>query len=153
MQFKYKINVQVVPQRSVSSYQIIFMITSSHLITGNPAGDTVRLVVDSWASYRLSTTTMKLQRLLPLAILATTSVLAAPPSFFDGAQQAVLGSAEAKFKGVANQYLSDAKQAILKGKKELETWYHDGKEFIKQNNLLCEWVMPCVGNSVIHIGR
>jgi hypothetical protein len=88
---------------------------------------------------------MKLQRLLPLAILATTSVFAAPPSFFDGAQQVVLGGAETKFKGIANQYLSEAKQAILKGKKELETWYHDGKEFIKQNNLLCEFVIgSCV---------
>ncbi|KAJ2929431.1 hypothetical protein H1R20_g7659, partial [Candolleomyces eurysporus] len=83
---------------------------------------------------------MKLQRLLPLAILATTSVLAAPPSLFEGAQQVVLGGAEAKFKGIAGQYLSEAKQAILKGKKELETWYHDGKEFIKQNNLLYELV-------------
>ena len=84
---------------------------------------------------------MKLQRLLPLAILATTSVFAAPPSLFGGAQQVVLGGAEAKFKEIARQYSSEAKKAILKGKKELETWNHDGKEFIKQNNLLCEFVM------------
>ena len=84
---------------------------------------------------------MKLQRLLPLAVLATTSVFAAPQSPFDGAQQVVLGGAETELKSIANQYLSEAKQAILKGKKEMETWYHDGKEFIKQNNLLCEFVI------------
>ncbi|KAF7373347.1 Carboxypeptidase [Mycena sanguinolenta] len=32
------------------------------------------------------------------------------------------------------------RKAILKGKKNLEKWYHDGKEFIKQNELLYEVV-------------
>jgi cathepsin A (carboxypeptidase C) len=39
---------------------------------------------------------------------------------------------------IVNEWLDDAKKAILKGKKNLEKWYHDGKEFIKQNELLCE---------------
>jgi cathepsin A (carboxypeptidase C) len=38
-----------------------------------------------------------------------------------------------------NEWLDDAKKAILKGKKNLEKWYHGGKEFIKQNGLLCRF--------------
>ncbi|KAJ7819506.1 carboxypeptidase C [Mycena leptocephala] len=41
---------------------------------------------------------------------------------------------------IVNEWLDDAKKAILKGKKNLEKWYHDGKEFIKQNELLYELV-------------
>ncbi|KAJ6482920.1 carboxypeptidase C [Mycena vitilis] len=39
-----------------------------------------------------------------------------------------------------NEWLDDAKKAILKGKKNLDKWYHDGKEYIKQNELLYELV-------------
>ncbi|KAJ6542708.1 serine carboxypeptidase [Mycena capillaripes] len=39
-----------------------------------------------------------------------------------------------------NEWLDDTKKAILKGKKNLKKWYHDGKEFIKQNELLYELV-------------
>ncbi len=45
-------------------------------------------------------------------------------------------------KNVADQFLSDAKKAILKGKENMQNWYHDGKEYIKQNNLLCENSFP-----------
>lgn len=38
----------------------------------------------------------------------------------------------------AGDFLSDSKQAILDGKQDLDKWMHDGKEFIKQNHLLCE---------------
>jgi cathepsin A (carboxypeptidase C) len=37
----------------------------------------------------------------------------------------------------AQHLLDEAKQAILQGKKNLDRWFHDGREFIKQNNLLC----------------
>jgi len=30
-------------------------------------------------------------------------------------------------------------KAILAGKKNLETWFHEGREYIKQNGLLCGW--------------
>ncbi|KAK7055152.1 Alpha/Beta hydrolase protein [Favolaschia claudopus] len=40
----------------------------------------------------------------------------------------------------APQWLDASKQAILKGKKNLEKWYHDGREFVKQNELLYELV-------------
>jgi cathepsin A (carboxypeptidase C) len=40
---------------------------------------------------------------------------------------------------VVNEWLDDAKKAILKGKKNLDKWYHGGKEFIKQNGLLCRF--------------
>jgi cathepsin A (carboxypeptidase C) len=38
-----------------------------------------------------------------------------------------------------SEFLSDTEKAILKGKKNMEKWYHDGKEFIKQNDLLCAY--------------
>ncbi|KAF6764643.1 carboxypeptidase C [Ephemerocybe angulata] len=81
---------------------------------------------------------MKLQRLLPLTVLACTASVIAAPSFFDDAQ-AVLG-ATAGLKDTANRYLSDAKQTILRGKEELETWYHNGQEFVKKSGLLYELV-------------
>ncbi|KAF9009563.1 carboxypeptidase C [Cyathus striatus] len=40
----------------------------------------------------------------------------------------------------ASHLLSDAKQAILKGKSDMQKWYHKGKEYIKQNGLLYEFV-------------
>ncbi|KAG6909590.1 hypothetical protein DXG01_016629 [Tephrocybe rancida] len=40
----------------------------------------------------------------------------------------------------ATDFLSDAKKAILKGKHNLEKWYHNGKEYVKQNGLLYELV-------------
>ncbi|KAJ7655989.1 carboxypeptidase C [Mycena polygramma] len=40
-----------------------------------------------------------------------------------------------------NEWLDDTKKAILKGKKNLEKWYHDGKQFIKQNELLYELIL------------
>ena len=40
-------------------------------------------------------------------------------------------------RNVVDQYLDAGKKAILRGKKNLENWYHDGKEYIKQNDLLC----------------
>ena len=41
----------------------------------------------------------------------------------------------------ASEFLSDAEKVILKGKKNMEKWYHDGKEFIKQNDLLCAYAL------------
>ncbi|KAF8894827.1 carboxypeptidase C [Infundibulicybe gibba] len=41
---------------------------------------------------------------------------------------------------LASGLLSDAKQAILKGKQDMQRWFHEGKEFIKQNGLLYELV-------------
>ncbi|KAJ7657895.1 carboxypeptidase C [Mycena polygramma] len=50
-----------------------------------------------------------------------------------------LASSGDAYHGV-NEWLDDAKKAILKGKKNLDKWYHDGKEYIKQNELLYELV-------------
>lgn len=41
------------------------------------------------------------------------------------------------YSGIASHFLSEGKKAILKGKNNMETWYHDGKEYLKQDNLLC----------------
>jgi cathepsin A (carboxypeptidase C) len=41
-------------------------------------------------------------------------------------------------------YLEDSKKAILKGKVNMQKWIHAGKEYIKQDNLLCElfaWII------------
>jgi cathepsin A (carboxypeptidase C) len=43
-----------------------------------------------------------------------------------------------EFQGMALEWMDDAKKAMLKGKKNLERWYHEGREYIKQDNLLCE---------------
>ncbi|KAG5642320.1 hypothetical protein DXG03_002995 [Asterophora parasitica] len=64
-----------------------------------------------------------------------------------GYDQIVLGGKEA-FQRLSNlqsdfstvEYLNDAKKAILKGKHNMQKWFHDGKEFIKQNGLLYELV-------------
>jgi cathepsin A (carboxypeptidase C) len=55
--------------------------------------------------------------------------------------QAVLGGAD-RFRDpftqeYAAEFLTDAKKVILKGKTNMQKWFHDGKEFIKQNGLLC----------------
>jgi cathepsin A (carboxypeptidase C) len=50
-------------------------------------------------------------------------------------EQIVLGNAKANVNG----WIDDAKKAILDGKQELEKWIHDGKEFIKQDGLMCTY--------------
>ena len=40
--------------------------------------------------------------------------------------------------GLVMECMDDAKKAILKGKENLEKWYHEGNEYIKQDELLCE---------------
>ena len=84
-----------------------------------------------------------LSSLLPLSLLLVSPLSSlAVPSYTDGqavfSQKPLLGMSEDKFEGMAMEWLDDAKKAILKGKENLERWYHEGKEFIKQNNLLCE---------------
>jgi cathepsin A (carboxypeptidase C) len=80
--------------------------------------------------------------LLPLLSLSTC--LASPTGeqivlgLSEPSRRPVLSSADALH--AVNEWLDDAKKAILKGKNNLEKWYHDGKEFIKQNELLCEKV-------------
>ncbi|KAH6919173.1 carboxypeptidase C [Coprinopsis sp. MPI-PUGE-AT-0042] len=83
------------------------------------------------------------QAISVLAALGLVPAYAAP-SLFDDAQRVLsnpfLDQARHDVKDIASQYLSDAKRAVLKGKKNLEKWYHDGREFIKQDNLLYELV-------------
>ena len=81
--------------------------------------------------------------LLPLSLLLVSPLSSlAVPSYPDAQavfnQKPLLGVSEDKFEGMAMEWLDDAKKAILKGKENLERWYHEGKEFIKQDNLLCE---------------
>ncbi|KAJ7072804.1 carboxypeptidase C [Mycena amicta] len=81
---------------------------------------------------------MKVSLLLPLLSLSCT--LASPTG-----DQIVLGLGQTRLSSndahnIVNEWLDDAKKAILRGKKNLEKWVHDGKEYIKQNELLYELV-------------
>lgn len=84
--------------------------------------------------------------LLPLSLLFLSPLpsLAVPPisPYVDTqavfSQKPFLGMSGDKFQGMAMEWINDAKKAILKGKKNLERWYHEGREYIKQDNLLCE---------------
>ncbi|KXN91965.1 hypothetical protein AN958_11025 [Leucoagaricus sp. SymC.cos] len=82
--------------------------------------------------------------LLALVSLCCSLVTAAPP--MDG--QVVLGQTpfQDTFK-IGNalkhsplDYLEENKKAILKGKVNMQKWMHAGKEYIKQDNLLYEFV-------------
>lgn len=75
---------------------------------------------------------LSLLSLLPVAVLA-----------FPTGDQVIFGNTAeshdrwSTFENSALDFLDDAKRAILRGKKNMDKWYHDGKEFIKQNELLC----------------
>ena len=74
---------------------------------------------------------------LLLPILSLPSVLAVPTS-----EQVILGDVRPfsgnAFDDVTQDFLNDTKKVILKGKTNMQKWFHDGKEFIKQNGLMCE---------------
>ena len=87
--------------------------------------------------------------------LLATSALAYPAS-----EQTILGDlrlpsfdtfvSKESFKGIANDFLSEADKLILKGKKNMDKWVHDGKQFIKQNGLLCEsFILRCTTSVLI----
>jgi hypothetical protein len=72
------------------------------------------------------------------ALFLGTQCLAFP------AEQFVLSSSANRLGGsishTAELFLDDAKKAILQGKEEMEKWIYNGKEFIKANGLLCEYL-------------
>ncbi|ESK92194.1 carboxypeptidase c [Moniliophthora roreri MCA 2997] len=79
---------------------------------------------------------MKSSLLLPL--LSLSIALASPTP-----EQHILGNIEVPLDHLrdnAAEFLDEAKAAILRGKTNMEKWYHDGKEYIKQNDLLYEFV-------------
>ncbi|KDR81948.1 hypothetical protein GALMADRAFT_58763 [Galerina marginata CBS 339.88] len=91
--------------------------------------------------------TQKQLLLLPFISLSSLIAYAAPPglSFGESAQaifsqKPLLGISGDDFRDVATEWLDDAKKAILQGKKNLEKWYHEGREYIKQDDLLYEFV-------------
>lgn len=84
-----------------------------------------------------------LSSLLPLSSLFLSPLPSlAVPSYADAqavfSQRPFLGVSEDKFEGAAMEWMDDAKKAILKGKENFERWNHEGKEYIKQDNLLCK---------------
>lgn len=81
-----------------------------------------------------------LTSLVSISLLLCSSLSAsAAPSDFDDALQTPFSFAEEHFRETAFEWLDDGKKAILAGKKNLETWFHEGREYIKQNGLLCTW--------------
>ena len=73
--------------------------------------------------------------ILPLPSLAVPSYADAQAVF---SQKPLFGVSEDKFEGTAMGWMDDAEKTILKIKKNFERWNHEGKEYIKQDNLLCE---------------
>lgn len=98
----------------------------------------------------LLTTTMKshvsLLSLLPLATLAFPT--GDQVVFKNGASQ--IQEQWSAFGHSAMDFLDETKRAILTGKKNMEKWYHDGSEYIKQNDLLCMLFLPalCTRSSI-----
>jgi len=89
---------------------------------------------------------MKTGGLLPLSflVLSSLTVYAAPSPFdfgLDASDIAQTILAHNPFnEGVrleASQWLDEAKQLILRGKKNMEKWAYKGRQYIKQDNLLC----------------
>lgn len=86
-----------------------------------------------------------LSSLLPLFLLFVSPLPSlAVPSYADTqavfSQQPLLGVSESedKFEGITMGWMDDAEDAIFKSKENLERWNYEGKEYIKQDNLLCE---------------
>ncbi|TFL01046.1 carboxypeptidase C [Pterulicium gracile] len=98
---------------------------------------------------------------LVVPLLFTTAALAVPTYessqqvFFNGIQETYnnhkdqlshytdglrLGEHLGEAKTIADKFLSDAQRLILRGKKEMERWAHEGRQYIKQNGLLYELV-------------
>ncbi|KAF8968259.1 Alpha/Beta hydrolase protein [Flammula alnicola] len=81
---------------------------------------------------------------ISLLLFSSWSAYGAPPaSGFDAVphgQTPFLGSSGDQFRDAATEWLDDAKKAILHGKKNLEKWFFKGREYIKQDNLLYEFV-------------
>ena len=79
-----------------------------------------------------------LSSLLSLTLLSVSPLpsLAVPPNV--DAQAAFSQSPFSSVSGIGIEWMDDAKKAILRGKENLERWYHEGTEYIKQDNLLCE---------------
>ncbi|KAF7289387.1 Carboxypeptidase [Mycena indigotica] len=81
-------------------------------------------------------------RVLPLFLpVLSLSLSSASPT----GEQVVLGLDRARLSShnaasTVNTLLNDATKAILRGKKNLQKWIHDGREYIKQNELLYELV-------------
>jgi hypothetical protein len=89
---------------------------------------------------------MKPGTLLPLSFLVLSlSVYAAPSPFLDSGlnvgdiAQSVLAQSpfNDQLRSDASQWLDEAKQVILRGKQNLEKWFYKGRQYIKQDNLLC----------------
>ncbi|TFK61488.1 carboxypeptidase C [Pluteus cervinus] len=82
-----------------------------------------------------------MRSLLPFVVLSLwcSSTVAVPAT---GAEQAIfqLKNALTSDKPDVTKYLDEAKQSILKGKENLEKWYHSGSQYIKQDGLLYELV-------------
>ncbi|KAH9483643.1 Carboxypeptidase Y-like protein A [Psilocybe cubensis] len=98
------------------------------------------------AAQRLPYPISAMRSLFLISLVATSLNIAAgaPPSgLYNEAlsfQKPFLDISGDEFLDVASEWLDDAKKAILKGKKNLDKWFHDGREFIKQDNLLYEYI-------------
>ena len=81
------------------------------------------------------------------AVLGVSLLLAAQSALAFPTDQVILSTDRfpklPEYHNYVDEFLSDAKKAILKGKKDLEKWIHRGRQFIKENGLLCEYYVAC----------
>ncbi len=81
-----------------------------------------------------------MKSLVPLILLAFSLTAHAGPLPFEispEAQTPFLGLSGDLFRDKATEWLDDAKKVILQGKSNMEKWFHDGRQYIKQDGLLC----------------
>ena len=95
------------------------------------------------STMKLSSSFLSLQTLL---LLGASLTLAAPPTPFAAQVQHVLAqpsvdrlshSLEQGW-SAATGFVDDAQKGIFKTKSNLDKWFHAGREWIKQDGMLCE---------------
>ena len=88
-----------------------------------------------------------MKSLVTLILLAFSLTAHAAPSPFEispEAQTPFLGLSGDLFRDKATEWLDDAKKAILQGKSNMEKWFHDGRQYIKQDGLLCAFPVSAI---------
>ena len=97
-------------------------------------------------SHPLPSTTMKAFALVSL--LFVQAALAVPAADL----QTVLGELDLSggvFGGIAKGIEHAVEGILHDGKDRIEKWAEDGKEFVKQNGLVCEWLLPPMLTTVL----
>lgn len=91
---------------------------------------------------------MKTGSLLSLLVLSSLTVHAAPSPALNAADNAQAVFSQNPFNDQlgsrAPLWIDETKQAILRGKNNLEKWIYKQRQYIKQDNLLCVFVIVAI---------